>query len=52
MDASRDTRDYIDRHCLPNRMLTGMGHWPMSTRAGEFYGSIAAELSRIKSTER
>jgi pimeloyl-ACP methyl ester carboxylesterase len=52
MDASRDTRDYIDRHCLPNRMLTGMGHWPMSTRADEFYGSVAAELSRIKSTER
>jgi hypothetical protein len=49
--ASRDTRDYIDKHCLPNRMLSGMGHWPMSTRASEFYGLVAAELSRIKSTE-
>ncbi len=52
LGASRDTRDYIDRHRLPNRMLTGMGHWPMSTNAGEFYGAVAAELSRIKSTER
>lgn len=43
--ASRDTRDYIDRHRIPNRMLTGMGHWPMSTAADEFYGAIATELS-------
>jgi pimeloyl-ACP methyl ester carboxylesterase len=44
--TSQDTRDYIDRHRLPNRMLEGTGHWPMSTAAAVFYGAIATELSR------
>jgi pimeloyl-ACP methyl ester carboxylesterase len=43
--TSQETRDYIDRHRLPNRMLEGTGHWPMSTAAAAFYGAIATELS-------
>lgn len=45
--TSKDARDYIARHRLPNRSLSSMGHWPMSTAPAEFYAAIAADVAAV-----
>lgn len=45
--TSRDARDHIAKHRLPNRSLVGMGHWPMSTAPAEFYSTIAKDVAAL-----
>jgi pimeloyl-ACP methyl ester carboxylesterase len=45
--TSKDARAYIAKHRLPNRSLSGMGHWPMSTAPAKFYSTIAAEVATV-----
>ena len=45
--TSKDAHAYIAKHRLPNRSLSGMGHWPMSTAPAEFYSTIAAEVATV-----
>lgn len=45
--ASKAARDYIAKHRLPNRSLSGMGHWPMSTAPAGFYSAIAADVAAV-----
>jgi pimeloyl-ACP methyl ester carboxylesterase len=50
--TSKDARDYIAKHRLPNRALSGMGHWPMTTAPAEFYSAIAADVAAIAQRAR
>lgn len=50
--TSKDTRDYIAKHRLPNHVLSGMGHWPMSTAPAEFYSAIAADVAAVAQRAR
>ena len=45
--TSKAARDYIAKHRLPNRSLSGMGHWPMITAPAEFYSAIAADVATV-----
>lgn len=49
---SKDARDYLAKHRLPNRALRGMGHWPMSTAPAEFYSAIATDVATIAQRAR
>jgi pimeloyl-ACP methyl ester carboxylesterase len=45
--TSKEARNYLVKHRLPNRSLSGMGHWPMTTAPAEFYSTIAADLAAV-----
>lgn len=45
--TSKDARNYLAKHRLPNRSLSGMGHWPMTTAPAEFYSTIAKDVAAI-----
>ena len=45
--TSKDARNYLATHRLPNRSLSGLGHWPMTTDPSEFYSTIAKDLAAI-----
>jgi pimeloyl-ACP methyl ester carboxylesterase len=45
--TSKAARDYLAKHSLPNRRLSGLGHWPMTTAPAEFYSMIARDLASI-----
>jgi hypothetical protein len=45
--TSKDARDYLGKHRLPNRSLSGMGHWPMTTAPVEFYSTVANDLAAV-----
>lgn len=45
--TSKDARNYLAKHCLPNRSLRGMGHWPMTTAPVEFYATVAKDLAAV-----
>lgn len=45
--TSKDARNYLAKHGLPNRSLSGLGHWPMTTAPAEFYSTIAKDVAAI-----
>lgn len=45
--TSKDARNYLAKHRLPNRSLSGMGHWPMSTAPSEFYSTITNDPAAV-----
>lgn len=50
--TSKDARNYIAKHRLPNRSLSGMGHWPMTTAPAEFYSTIAKDVAAVAQCAR
>jgi pimeloyl-ACP methyl ester carboxylesterase len=45
--TSKDARNYLAKHRLPNRSLSGMGHWPMTTAPVEFHATVAKDLAAV-----
>lgn len=50
--TSKDARNYLAKHRLPNRSLSGMGHWPMTTAPAEFYATIAKDVAAVAQRAR